>query len=149
MRNRLAVVVFLIGAVPSLYWMWQGLSAHAYLFGLDSSQGSGIGAVSGNFSEPIFALVALLIVLVLAAFARRRGTLARRLARVHRYTSLGVVAIALLLLPAEFVSGWSDFFREIGDKILMLSLFGFSLFLPWQAFCASAFVAFLVGKPRD
>ena len=150
MRNRIALVVFLIGALPSLWWTWLGFKETLNLTGISHpSTSSGVGAVSGSLGEPMFALVSLLAVLLLAALARGRGTLARRLGRVHRYTSLGVIAVALLLLPAEFVRGWGDLFQQLGDDIVILSIFGFALVLPWQALCASAFVALMVAEPQS
>ena len=149
MRNRVALIVFLIGAAGSLWFGWISLRRILDLVGTMFGRSGGIGAIAGSFAEPVVALVALAIVLLLAAYARKRGTLARRLARIHRYTSFGVVAIALLLIPAEFVQGWGDLFQDVGIKLLALSFICFSLFLPWQAFCASAFVAFLISKPSS
>lgn len=147
MRNRIALAIFLIGAVPSLWWAWLGLKHILDFLGVyQPSSSSGLDAMSGDLREPMFALVSLLVVLVLAALARGRSTLARRLERVHRYTSLGVIAIALLLIPAEFVRGWGDLFHQIGDDVFILSFIGFTWFLPWQALCASAFAAILVAK---
>lgn len=150
MRIRIALAVFLIGAAPSLWWMWRGLKDTLDFTGFyHPYTSSGVGAVAGSFREPMFALVSLVIVLLLAARARGRGTLARRLGRLHRYTSLGVVAVALLLLPAEFVRGWGDLFQRLSDDIFTLSIVGFALFLPWQALCASAFVALMVAEPKS
>jgi hypothetical protein len=140
-RDRAALSVFLIGATASVVWAYfRAQSVLAMFLGT-----SGLGAFPSDMSALLRGLLAVSVVSVLAAFARRRGSSkAIVLQKAHRYGSLAMVVTIALPFAGVFTEGLSNAFHYIEFGLFIAALLAGGLWMPWQAFCSAGFLSLLI-----
>jgi hypothetical protein len=144
-RNRLAVVIFGIGATLSAVWGYHGV--RGVLTGFDAG-GGGIGAGVVGSSELLVNVLPVIITFWLSAQIRNRGRTEQAFRRLHLFATLALVAV-LTLFVSEFF--FQLFFRShvfgrgmISWAIFIASFIAAVIWLPLQAFFAAGFLGLLI-----
>ena len=140
-RNRLAIIVFGIGAAVSVVWAYRGV--RGVLTMLDSGGGAfGFGIVD---SLRLFRyLLPVLFTALLSAFARDRGKMAVILRRLFLFATVIPVALVALLVSAAFSGAFAHGVKGIWEGMLVAVLMAGGLWLPLQAFFAAGFLGLLI-----
>jgi hypothetical protein len=150
-RNRLAIVIFGVGAALSAVWAYSGVRSVLTELGLGG--GSGIGAVSFGFGslgllELVEYVLPVIITFWLSARLRYRGRIEKISRQVHLVATLTLVAAIMLFLVSflsEVFLRTHVFGRGMIDwSIFVGSFIGGVLWLPLQAFFAAGFLGLLI-----
>ena len=141
-RHRLAVGVFVLGAIGCLAWAVNNLRPIFQFFG---EVGGFIGGAS-TMIDALWFVVAPIVALVLASRVRHRTGVARILRRAHIITSLTIAVLILgfagLTLTGTYANGIEGFW------LFVVAFVGSSLWLPMQTFFAAGFVGLLIDQRR-
>jgi hypothetical protein len=135
-----------VGAVASAVWAYFSLRP------LVEAVAAGAGAmatVDGSAHEFLQYFIPPFIAFWLASRVRGRGRLARRLRRVHLFTTVAWIVL-VGCLSMIILSSNSSGLNGLWIMAMFGTLLGGALWLPVQAFFSAAFLAVLIkGKRRS
>jgi hypothetical protein len=140
--NRLALSVFLAGAIASAVWAFFNLRPLAQMFG---SGGGGIG----GFSDSVDALkyvLAPLIAFAISGRVRAREGLAQRLRTAHMATTATIIMLIALFVLATSLGNFTHGIDRLWFALLVAAFVGGALWLPVQSFFAAGFLGLLIKE---
>ena len=141
-RHRLAIGVFVLGAVACAAWAIRNLLPVFEFFG---ESGGFIGGASTTV-DALWFIVAPIIALVLASRVRERTGVARLLRRTHVVISIAIAALILGFAAATLLDRFANGID--GFWLFLAAFVGTSLWLPMQTFFAAGFVGLLIDQRR-
>jgi hypothetical protein len=140
-RNRMAIIVFGIGATLSVAWAYRGVRDVLRL--LDTGGGilgSSNGFVLLGYVLPVF------VTFLLSNWIRSRGRTEQTFRECYLFATLTLVTI----FAVSVVQGFRirPFFGDgvLGWAVFVASFFAVAIWLPVQAFFAAGFVALLIRR---
>jgi hypothetical protein len=139
-RNRLAIVIFGIGAALSAVWAYRGV--RGVLTGFDA--GGGIGAGGFGSIELLENVLPVVITFWLSAQIRNRGRTEQRLRRLHLFATLTLVAVLVLFVSQFFFRSEVFGGGRLEWGIFVGSFIAAVIWLPVQTFFAAGFLGLLI-----
>jgi len=146
-RNRLALTVFLAGAIPSAAWALYNLWPLKDLLGFGDFGGGGIG----GFTTGVDALVSIAAPLIAFAISRRvraHEGLALRLRTAHMAVTATIIMLVAVFILVTALGNVTHGIDGLWFVLLIAAFAGGALWLPVQSFFAAGFLGLLIKERR-